>query len=69
VKPTEFFKWWVPDERRPGKLRLTTYRMTREQAAERFPGSEPDLRTLEVRNLPEPGDEMPSNTRPQGRSK
>jgi hypothetical protein len=65
VKPTEFFKWWVPDERRPGKLRLTTYRMTREQAAERFPGAEPDLRTLEVRNLPEPGDEMPSNTRPQ----
>jgi hypothetical protein len=65
VKPTEFFKWWVPDERRPGKKRLTRYMMTREQAAERFPGAEPDLRTLEVRNLPEPGDEMPSNTRPQ----
>jgi hypothetical protein len=65
VKPTEFFKFWVPNERRPGKLRLTTYRMTREQAEERFPGAEPDLRTLEVRNLPEPGDDMPSNTRPQ----
>jgi hypothetical protein len=65
VKPTEFFKWWVPDERRPGKLRLTTYRMTREQAAERFPSAEPDLRTLEVRNLPDSGDELSSNTRPQ----
>jgi hypothetical protein len=71
VKQTEFFKFWVPDERRLGKKRLTAYRMTREQAAERFPGAEPDLRTLEVRSLPETPDEALGSThtgrgRPQG---
>ena len=39
--------------------------MTREQAAERYPGAEPDLRTREVRNLPEPG-ERHGNTLPPG---
>jgi hypothetical protein len=51
--PTEFFRWYITDER-TGKRRLTRYAMTREQAAERFPDSEPDLRTREVRDLPEP---------------
>jgi hypothetical protein len=36
--------------------------MTREQAAERYPGAEPDMRTREGRNLPEPG-EARGNTR------
>jgi|KBSSwiStaDraftv2_1062776.scaffolds.fasta_scaffold57165_2 hypothetical protein len=45
------------------KRRLTTYAMTRADAAERFPDAEPDLGTHEVRNLPEPGD-VRSNTRP-----
>lgn len=53
MKATEFFRWWVPDERRPGRLRLTTYRMTREQAGERFPGAAPELASLEVRSCPE----------------
>ena len=35
----------------------------RVQAAERYPGTEPDLRTREVRDLPEPG-EARGNTRP-----
>ena len=38
--PTESFKWWIVDER-TGKRRLTTYVMTREEAAERFPDAEP----------------------------
>jgi len=59
--PTEFFRFWIIDER-TGKRRVTTYAMTRQQAAERFPGAEPDLRTREVRNLSEPG-ELYGNTR------
>ena len=64
-KPTEFFRWWVANERRPGKRRLTTYAMTREQAAERFPGAEPDERTRAVRNLPETPEEA-MQRRPKG---
>ena len=49
---------------RTGKRRLTRFAMTRAQAAERFPeGAEPDLRTREVRDLPEPG-EVLCNTKP-----
>jgi len=60
--PTEFFRWWITDER-PGKRRLTRYAMTRGEAAERFPeGAEPDLRTREVRMLDEPG-ELHGNTK------
>ena len=47
--PTEFFKWWIVDER-TGKRRLTRYAMTRADAAERFPDAEPDLGTREVRS-------------------
>jgi len=60
--PTEFFRWYITDER-TGKRRLTRYAMTRAEAAERYPDAEPDLRTREVRNLPEPG-EARGNTRP-----
>jgi hypothetical protein len=53
--PTEFFRWWITDER-TGKRRLTRYAMTREEAAERFPeGADADLRTREVRHLDPPG--------------
>jgi hypothetical protein len=62
--PTEFFRWFIVDER-TGKRRLTTYAMTRKHAAERFPDAEPDLRTREVRNLPDRG-EAADNTRPGG---
>lgn len=61
--PTEFFRWYVTDER-TGKQRLTGYAMSREQAAERFPGARPDLRTREVRHLPGTGEDPPANTRP-----
>ena len=61
---TEFFRWFIVDER-TGKRRLTTYAMTRQEAAEGYPDAEPDLRTREVRNLPEPG-ERHGNTLPPG---
>jgi hypothetical protein len=54
--PTEFFRWWVTDPE-TGAVKRTTYRMTREDAEQRFPGAEPDPLTREVRNLPESPDE------------
>jgi len=60
--PTEFFRWWSVDER-TGKRRLTSYAMTRADAAERFQDAEPDLGTREIRDFPEPG-ERRGNTRP-----
>ena len=60
--PTEFFRWYVTDER-TGKRLLTRYAMTRADAAERYPDAEPALDTREVRDLPEPG-KVRSNTRP-----
>src|SRR5689334_17681591 len=57
MKQVELYRWWIPDERRPGKVRLTGYAMTREQAAERFPGAQADEATREVRELPETPDE------------
>jgi hypothetical protein len=63
--PTEFYRWWISDER-TGKRRRTTYELTRERAAERFPDAEPDLRTREVRDLPESGEEARQHSAASG---
>ena len=60
--PTEFFRWWIVDER-TGKRRLTTYKLKRADAERQFPGAEPDLQSREVRDLPAPID-MPANSKP-----
>ena len=52
MKPVECFRWWIVDG--AGKLRLTVYRMTREEAVHRFPGSQPDLASRQLRDLGEP---------------
>jgi len=62
--PTEYFLWRVPDER-TGKLRLTSYKLTRADAQRAFPGAEPDLKSREVRDLPDEGETLP-NSRPGG---
>ena len=62
--PTEFFRWWITDER-TGKNRLTTYKLTRADAQRAFPGAEPDLQSREVRDLPDPS-KGPANSRPGG---
>jgi len=47
--PTEFYRWWITDER-TGKRRLTTYKLTRADAAHRATGClkwpEPAPRTV-----------------------
>ena len=62
--PTEFFRWWIVDER-TGKRRRTTYKLTRANAERAFPSAEPDPQSREVRDLPEPG-EVLANSRPGG---
>ena len=59
--PTEFFRWWIIDER-TNERRLTTYALSRADAARAFPGAEPDLQTRETRHLPNPG-ATPENSR------
>jgi hypothetical protein len=63
--PTEFFRWWIADER-TGKRRLTTFKLSRADAEKAFPGAEPDLQTREVRNLPDKA-QAPPNSRPGGK--
>ena len=64
VTPTEFFHWWIPDER-TGERRLTPYKLSRADAERAVPGAEPDLQSREVRDLPKP-DRLPANSRPEG---
>ena len=63
-KVTEFYRWWIVDERN-GDRRLTTYKLTRADAERAFPGAEPGLQAREVRELPNP-DRLPANSRPEG---
>ena len=44
----EYFRFWIVDQR-TGKLRLSTYKMTREEARERYPGAEPEMATRVLR--------------------
>lgn len=59
----EVFRFLTPALK--GRLTLTRYKMTRETAATRFPGCEPDLATREVRVVYGDG-EAPTNTKPAG---
>ena len=62
MTPTEFYNWWIIDER-TGARRLTTYKLARADAERAFPGAQPDPQTRELRNLPDAG-EGPANSRP-----
>lgn len=63
MTPTEFYNWWITDER-TGERRLTTSKLTRADAERAFPGAKPDLETRELRHLPKAG-EVPANGRPE----
>ena len=63
--PTEFFRWWITDER-TGQRRRTTYKLSRANAERQFPGAEPDLSSREVRDLPDAGELPPANSKPGG---
>jgi len=55
---TEYFRWWVVDER-TGERLLTATRLSREDARRLFPGSVPDLTSREFRE-----DELFADTLP-----
>ena len=56
LRDAEFFRWWTTDEV-TGKRRLTSYRMDRKTALERYPDAEPHEGTREVRDVLLPGEE------------
>jgi len=64
MTPTEFYNWWIIDER-TGTRRLTTYKLTRADAERAFPGAQPELQTRELRYLPNAGG-APASSRPGG---
>jgi hypothetical protein len=63
--PTEFFRWFITDER-TGKRRRATYRMSRKEAHERF-GNDGERypQSRELRNLPAPDGLRGSTTPPR----
>jgi len=58
--PTEFFRWWIFDER-TGERSLSTYLLTRVDAARAFPGAEPHVATREIRDVPDAGEMLPTS--------
>jgi hypothetical protein len=56
VKRVPYYRWWIPDERRPGKVRLTSWRMS-EKEAQGYPGAKPDESDVEWRDIAETEDE------------
>jgi hypothetical protein len=60
---TEFYRWWIVDEV-TGERVLTPYKLTCAHAALAFPSAEPDLKTREVRHLPDLGSDPWGSTRP-----
>jgi len=62
VISTEFWLWFITDEF--GDRRMTTYRMSREVALQRYPDAQPVPGTVEIFNLPDTGDEKPFPVRP-----
>jgi hypothetical protein len=70
AKEVEYFEFMMPPSIWRKKPHPSGWKMTREDAARRYPGAEPILSTREVRRLPETDAEMMANTiQHQGRAK
>ena len=61
MKQVEFYRWWLPPDRMNKKPRLSSWKMSREEAEKRYPGATPDERTREVRDCPETPEEFQYN--------
>ena len=59
VIPTEFWLWWITDGF--GERRMTTYRMSCQVALVRYPDARRVPGTVEIRYLPDSGDEKPAS--------
>lgn len=63
MKRTAFHRYWIPSP--TGKRKLSSWRMTAEDAAA-YPGAEPDLQSVEWRDLPETPEEHAQAMRMHG---
>jgi len=61
-KPIELWLWWFTD--RFGKRRMTSFRMSRQMALERYPDARAVPGSVEIRNFPDTDDEKPFPVRP-----
>ncbi len=53
MRTDTFWLWQIPDPRRPGRLRVATWRMTEAEALERYPGAARVEGSAELREVPE----------------
>jgi hypothetical protein len=58
MKQTEFFTFILPPNAWSKRPYRSRWKMTREDAAKRYPGAEPDLLSREVRDCPETPEEL-----------
>ena len=58
MKQVEFFNWNLPPDAWNKKPHLSGWKMSREDAQQRYPGATPDQWTREVRKCPETPEEM-----------
>jgi len=66
--PTEVFHWWIVDQV-SGKRVLTSYKLTRAQAALASTGAEPNVDTREFRHLTDLEQDRWGTTRPDDPSR
>ena len=59
MKQVEFFNWLLPPDAWNKKPRLSSWKMSAEEAQARYPGATPDLTSREVRNCLEPAENAP----------
>ena len=64
MKTVEFWKWRYTDPE-TGAPRVTSYRMTVEEAQQRFPDAQAVEGTCEIRDLPESPDEWQTAGKPK----
>lgn len=53
MRTDTFWLWRTPDPRRPGRLRVTAWRMTESEALARWPGAVRVEGSAELREVPE----------------
>ncbi|MBY0469275.1 MAG: hypothetical protein K2Q07_09890 [Burkholderiaceae bacterium] len=61
MKPVEYWRWRIPDERRPGRTTVTSWLMSAETALARYPTAERVPGSMEIRQLPESDEDIARN--------
>lgn len=57
MKSVEFYRWFLPPDRMNKKPRLSSWKMSAQEAQARYPGATPEPTSREVREVPDaPGE-------------